>query len=105
MKILIAEDDTNIVEAYKDALETRNHEIILTENGEECLKKYQTEALTMQQSGYLAEQQNRKNCGSYGRHKSNATVPFDVVILDYKMPKKMDYRLQRKSLNLTQSKE
>jgi DNA-binding NtrC family response regulator len=88
MKILIAEDDTSIAEAYKDALETRNHEIILTENGEECLKKYQTESLTMQQSGYSAEQQNRKNCGSYGRHKSNATVPFDVVILDYKMPKK-----------------
>jgi DNA-binding NtrC family response regulator len=88
MKILIAEDDTSIAEAYKDALETRNHEIILTENGEECLKKYQTESLTMQQSDYSAEQQNRKNCGSYGRHKSNATVPFDVVILDYKMPKK-----------------
>jgi DNA-binding response OmpR family regulator len=63
MKILIAEDDTSIAEAYKDALETRNHKIILTENGEECLKKYQTEALTMQQSGYLAEQQNRKNSG------------------------------------------
>ena len=45
MKILIAEDDTSIAEAYKDALETRNHEIIMTENGEECLKKYQTGAL------------------------------------------------------------
>ena len=44
MKILIAEDDTSIAEAYKDALETRNHEIIMTENGEECLKKYQTES-------------------------------------------------------------
>ena len=44
MKILIAEDDTSIAEAYKDALETRNHEIIMTENGEECLKKYQTGA-------------------------------------------------------------
>ena len=47
MKILIAEDDTSIAEAYKDALETRNHEIIMTENGEECLKKYQTGALFM----------------------------------------------------------
>ena len=51
-------------------------------------EKNQTEALTMQQSAHLAEQQNRKNCGSDGHHKSNATVPFDVVILDYKMPKK-----------------
>ncbi|CAN5216320.1 hypothetical protein BH18THE2_BH18THE2_07830 [soil metagenome] len=51
-------------------------------------EKNQTEALIMQQSAHLAEQQNRKNCGSDGRHKSNATVPFDVVILDYKMPKK-----------------
>ncbi|CAN5216403.1 hypothetical protein BH18THE2_BH18THE2_07840 [soil metagenome] len=39
MKILIAEDDTSIAEAFKHALETRNHEIIRTENGEECLKK------------------------------------------------------------------
>ena len=60
MKILIAEDDTSIAEAYKDALETRNHEIIMTENGEECLKKYQTGALFMQQSTPLAEEQNRK---------------------------------------------
>ena len=42
----------------------------------------------MQQSTPLAEEQNRNNCGSDRRHKSNATVPFDVVILDYKMPKK-----------------
>jgi CheY-like chemotaxis protein len=87
MKILIAEDDTSIAEAYKDALETRNHEIIVTENGEECLKKYQTEALNMQQSVPLAEEQNQKNCGS-DRRQSNTTVPFDIVILDYKMPKK-----------------
>ena len=35
-------------------------------------------------------QRNRieSNCGNDRRHKSNATVPFDVVILDYKMPKK-----------------
>jgi CheY-like chemotaxis protein len=88
MKILIAEDDTSIAEAYKDALETRNHEIIVTENGEECLKRYQTEALYAQHSAPLTEEQNRKNCESDPRHKSNATVPFDVVILDYKMPKK-----------------
>jgi DNA-binding response OmpR family regulator len=34
MKILIAEDDASIAGAYKDMLETRNYEIIVTENGE-----------------------------------------------------------------------
>ena len=33
MRILIAEDDTDVSESYKDALEARNHEVTLAENG------------------------------------------------------------------------
>jgi DNA-binding response OmpR family regulator len=43
MRILIAEDDIDVAESYKDALEARNHEVILAKNGEECLKIFSTE--------------------------------------------------------------
>ena len=40
MKILIAEDDYNIAMQYRIALENRNHEVLLTYDGEDCLKSY-----------------------------------------------------------------
>src|SRR6266571_378993 len=43
MRILIAEDDIDISESYKDALEARNHIVMLAENGEECLEIYNKE--------------------------------------------------------------
>ena len=45
MKILIAEDEADIWRPYKIALEGRNHEVIITENGVECLKIYSEEIL------------------------------------------------------------
>jgi len=51
---------------YKISLEERNHQVITTENGEECLRIYQE------------EKQTKKDNGN----------PFDVVILDYRMPHK-----------------
>lgn len=84
MKILIAEDNESIAEAYKDALESRNHEVILTANGEECFRKYQSDTKHIRQSNPLTEEQKRKNLSRGFINKK----PFDVVILDYKMPKK-----------------
>ena len=43
MRILIAEDDADSSESYKDVLEARNHLVMLAENGEECLKIYSEE--------------------------------------------------------------
>lgn len=43
MRILITEDDADISESYKDALEARNHKVLLTDDGEECLKIYSKE--------------------------------------------------------------
>ena len=71
MSILIAEDESDIASIYKETLESRNHRVTVTSNGEDCLKAYhdafqekisQTEKMTHFQS------------------------PFDVVLLDYKMP-------------------
>jgi DNA-binding response OmpR family regulator len=40
MKILIAEDESEIWRSYKVALETRGHNVVISEDGEECLRKY-----------------------------------------------------------------
>ena len=73
MRILIAEDDIDVAESYKDALEARNHEVILAKNGEECLKIYSTES-----KGKQMELEKRQRAGTV----------FDAVILDYMMPRK-----------------
>jgi CheY-like chemotaxis protein len=74
MRILIAEDDPEAVQAYKDALYSRNHHVTITRNGEECLKVY-NKNLTKSKK----EKENKSN---------NVSSSFDVVVLDYKMPKK-----------------
>ncbi|MGH9909659.1 MAG: response regulator [Nitrososphaerales archaeon] len=80
MKILIAEDEPDIAMAYKIALERRNHQVVLAENGEECLKAY----------------------GDALKHMSNSdSVPFDAVVVDYRMPKKdgMEVAMEILALN------
>jgi CheY-like chemotaxis protein len=71
MNILIAEDENDIALLYKMALERRNHQVTTTENGENCLKAYHEKC-----------QYIRSAIDAIGR-----TLPFDVVILDHKMPK------------------
>lgn len=71
MNILIAEDEYNIALLYKRALEERNHHIVITEKGEECLKIYHEEFQRLRSQTCIP---------------SNVS-PFDVIILDHKMPK------------------
>lgn len=66
MRILISEDVRHTAMQYKISLEERNHQVTTTENGEECLKIYQEEK----------------------QSKKDKATPFDVVILDYRMPHK-----------------
>ena len=40
MKLLIAEDDSDIALTYKKGLERKNYNVAITSNGEECLKIY-----------------------------------------------------------------
>lgn len=72
MKILIAEDDKDIVLLYKHTIEKRHHEVITSEDGEECLTIYH-------------EEFQRARFGK--RYSANKTPPFDAVVLDHKMPK------------------
>ncbi len=73
MKILIAEDESDLLSQYKEFLEKNNHEVITTTNGEECLLAY------------------RKVYEKWFKEKdedSSPDSPFDALILDYQMPKK-----------------
>jgi CheY-like chemotaxis protein len=76
MRILIAEDDQEAVQAYKDALYSRNHQVTITRNGEECLNVYNK---ILSRPKKEKEKENKSK---------NASSSFDVVVLDYKMPKK-----------------
>ena len=73
MKILIAEDESDLLSQYKEILEQNNHEVITTSNGDECLLSYR--------KGY-EKWAKKKN------EDSSPDTPFDVLILDYQMPKK-----------------
>jgi CheY-like chemotaxis protein len=72
MNILIAEDDKDIALLYKKVLEARNHKVTITSNGEDCLKCYHDVFQEM--------------ISSRTRSVQSLQVPFDVVLLDYKMP-------------------
>lgn len=62
MRILVAEDEREILAQYRLALEDRNHQVVTTADGEECLNVYMAEL-------------------------KNQAVPFDAVVLDHRMPK------------------
>ena len=65
LKVIIAEDETDIAELYRDVLSERGHEVSLTTNGKECFELYRLR-------------------NTYRSVESRP--PFDVVILDYSMP-------------------
>jgi len=65
MRILIVEDESDLVEEYKIFLEAHKHQVVTTVTVEECLAVYEKEL-----------------------EKSESATPFDIVILDYQLPKK-----------------
>ncbi|HKU32615.1 MAG TPA: response regulator [Candidatus Nitrosotalea sp.] len=67
MEVLIADDESDLLDQYRFALEAKGHNVISCNDGEQCLRIYMIES----------EQQ----------HKDNFSTPFDVVVLDYQMPK------------------
>jgi two-component system cell cycle response regulator CpdR len=70
LDILIAEDNEYTAKQYKIALEKRNHKVIITKDGVECVDHYMNEA--------KYEELFRKN----------RSPPFDLVLLDHDMPRK-----------------
>ncbi len=79
MNILIAEDNKFAARQYKIMLEKSGHNVILTENGVECVQKYK-ERLKKTEFDSLDES------------------PFDLILLDHKMPKKSGARAAKEIL-------
>ncbi|HEY7570491.1 MAG TPA: response regulator [Nitrososphaeraceae archaeon] len=76
MNILIAEDERDIALLYKEALEARKHKVTITHNGEECLKKYHD----------VYHNVKFGRASSQSRNRSDNDCPFEVLVLDYRMP-------------------
>lgn len=93
MKILVAEDESNIATLYKVSLEANGHQVQLTDNGEDCVKAYHIE---MRHQKIARAFQSRLNETS----NSNISLPFEVVVLDYRMPKKDGLEVAKEILDL-----
>jgi CheY-like chemotaxis protein len=66
LNILIAEDNDFTTLQYNRVLEKCGHNLVITKNGDECLKKFYEEK----------------------KKSDSEKEPFDVVVLDQSMPKK-----------------
>jgi CheY-like chemotaxis protein len=97
MQVLIAEDDLDIATLYKKSLEKRKHDVTITSNGEECLKKYldtlhhmtfgvSLPTLSMPRMPATRMDPALSSTGSTAFRSVNKSAPYDVVILDYSMP-------------------
>jgi CheY-like chemotaxis protein len=71
MRILVAEDQLIIGVLYRDMLEERGHDVIVTHDGSECIKAYRDAMELLEET---SEEYLSKN------------PPFDAVILNYYMP-------------------
>jgi CheY-like chemotaxis protein len=80
MRILVAEDEEDIRTVYHNALTERDHEVIITSNGEECLEVYIRRL--------------------HEHYDGEPSQYFDVVILDYKMPKKDGLQVAKEILEI-----
>lgn len=75
MRILIAEDEDKIAESYRLVLKSRGHEVKITKDGKSCVDKYME---TWKKTPHVRK--------SFDSSESEVITPFDVVILDYRMP-------------------
>jgi CheY-like chemotaxis protein len=71
MKILLSEDDKEISTLYETTFNLKGHLVTTTKDGEECLHIYSKELENV----------------SLNTNPSEHIQPFDVVILDYEVPK------------------
>ena len=108
MRILIAEDDLDISNLYKKALEKNRHQVVLTSNGSDCLTNYLTTLSSMaskpiQQSKEEANKGNIRSLDNSSAKTNNvvdtSATPYDVVILDYSMPGMNGMEVAKEILN------
>lgn len=76
LKILVSEDEKSTSETYFMFLQSEGHDVIVTSDGQECIEVY------------------RKELGKEFPHR------FDIVLLDYKIPKKNGGDVAREILTM-----
>jgi CheY-like chemotaxis protein len=86
MEILVAEDESPIAELYRISLEDRGHKVTLTVDGDAAVNEYKTQL--------KSKVPNREE------RLQNGTFPFDVLVLDYRMPKKDGLQVAKEILEL-----
>ena len=88
LRILIAEDDPDISNLYKKALEKRNHNVVLTASGDTCIQNYldNLPSTATIHKPYSRVAMTSKIDSSYHREMDYVESSYDIVILDYKMP-------------------
>ena len=97
MRILIAEDESDISHTYRVALESRNHDVNIANDGISCLKIYREELANRRQTS--SDNSMQYNNNAHGSAPL-ATSPYDVVVLDYKMPGKDGMEVAKEILTI-----
>jgi CheY-like chemotaxis protein len=91
MKILVAEDEPNIAKLHKMSFEGAGHDVLITQDGVECVEAFKQE---------LQAHMKRKGWQEDRSASPIEKPPFDVIILDYRMPRKDGMQVAREILNL-----
>ena len=94
MNVLVAEDDKDIALSYKLALERHNHVVSITYNGTDCITQYRNVYQSIKDR--VAPDRDQK------LNKKDNPSPFDVVVLDYKMPDKDGMEVAKEILHINQ---
>ena len=97
MRILIAEDESDISHTYRVALESRNHDVNIANDGISCLKIYREELANRRRTS--SDNSTKYNNNAHGSAPL-ATSPYDVVVLDYKMPGKDGMEVAKEILTI-----
>ena len=117
MRVLIAEDEPDIWKAYKIALESRNHHVIIAQDGKECLEIYDEEYNKESKPipDFDAKSDNNRDRSSHDDNSDKASSqssssslpsssfkysPFDAVVLDYRMPEKDGLEVAKEILQM-----
>jgi CheY-like chemotaxis protein len=80
LRVLIAEDEETIAQSHELILRSRSHQVTMTKDGKSCVEQYVAELEAIEQDFAAGDALHKTLIA----HKQR--TPFDVVILDYRMP-------------------
>ena len=98
MRILIAEDESDISHTYRVALESRNHDVSVANDGISCLRIYREELANKRKTS--SDKSKKPKNKLHFDSAPSATSPYDVVVLDYKMPGKDGMEVAKEILTI-----